>query len=130
MTISIEKIMKMTDNVLATFKLDPEFDEKYDALEKIEEFYEKFLEDNEDNYSITNFDKVINPLSTKATMNAIMMLDRFSPSGPIGGADHDVIFLGVDLNEMIANVDFNFLIDLYRSGVLASSEYDCLMMYV
>lgn len=79
------------------------------------------------------FEKVVQPQSKRADVHAFIVLAGLTPDKKrdiISGAEHDIIFLGVDIDELAPIITVEQVDDLARSGVFYSSEYDCLVMYV
>lgn len=77
------------------------------------------------------FDRVKEKFSNRKDLHAFILMDRLVPkhSGIISGASHDVIFLEVSIEDLKVATKEQ-IIDLIRSGVMNSSEYDCLTMFV
>lgn len=78
------------------------------------------------------FDRVRNKLSKRPDMHAFRMLDGLVPSTSdlISAAEHDEIWLDVDLVHL-ANVANEYDIrDLIRCGVRYDSDTDSLCMFV
>lgn len=91
--------------------------------EEIEELFEK----HEGEY---NFDTIVNKRSKKSDLHAFLLLDELVPNKGndiIGGADHDVIYLGVELNELEDITEYQ-IIELIKCGVHISDGY--LQMFV
>lgn len=92
-------------------------------MEKLvdDEFEDDFLE----------FGKIENPRHPRADICAFLMLhDLVGGDGDmVSAAEHDEIFLDVDLDDLAAKVTKDQLRDLVRCGVRIG-EYDSLAMFV
>jgi len=90
--------------------------------EEIEELFEK----NDNEY---NFSTIENKRSTMDDLHAFLLLAELAPecSSIISGADHDVIYLGPELNEL-GNITEDQIIELIKCGVHISDGY--LQMFV
>ena len=79
------------------------------------------------------FKRVENPPHPRPDISALIVLDRLVPSvgqDIISGADHDIVFLDIDcddLNEAASDADIQLL---RRCGVHYSTEFGCLAMFV
>ena len=94
--------------------------DKWDIQDAVSTFIEEFI-DNDNDY--LKFDKVNNPLSSDSFINSLLMLQPYKKNGNIiAGADHDIIYLDVDLVALSRGVDTEFLADLCRSGVHFQDE--------
>ncbi len=92
----------------------------------LQELFEKY---NEKEY--LKFDRIKNKLSDRMDVHAFILLDRLVPGkfDIISAAEHDEIFLQVDIEKLSEVITEEQYIDLIRCGVMYSSEYDCLMMF-
>jgi len=88
--------------------------------ERFEQFEGEFLK----------FDRVKNKRSKRPDLHAFIVLDELFPDtrDMVSGAEHDEIFLSVDLGEFHAKVSDDHILELVRCGVLVT-EYKCLGMY-
>lgn len=89
--------------------------------ELFEEFGDEFLE----------FNKVENKLSTRPDIHAFILLNQLVPGKKdmVSGAEHDEIFLDVNIEELEKVITKEQVIELHRCGVRIS-EYGCLSMFV
>lgn len=94
----------------------------------LEERFEQFEAD------YIKFADVVNPLHRRADICAFLMLDSLCPplkkgSDIIACAEHDAIYLDVDLDTLADNITDEQIRDLVRCGVMYDSENDGLMMF-
>ena len=92
----------------------------------LHEFYE------EHNDEFLKFDRVENKLSLRPDLHAFLLLDKLLPGKDdiVASAEHDEIYLDVDVEKLLEVATEAELIDLHRCGVLVFSEYDSLGMFV
>jgi hypothetical protein len=78
------------------------------------------------------FERVEKKLCGRADLHAFMLLEQLAPGSKdlIGGAEHDIIYLDVDLDELCKNVTEAQLVELRRCGVMYENQYECLAMFV
>jgi hypothetical protein len=95
-------------------------------IENLHEFFE------EHNDEFLKFDRVENKLSLRPDLHAFLLLDKLiSGKGDmVSNAEHDEIYLDVDVEKLLEVATEAELIDLHRCGVLVFSEYDSLGMFV
>lgn len=80
-----------------------------------------------------HFERVRNPLSTRPDLAAFMLLDKllgYSDKDMLSSAGYDVVYLSGDVEELCKVLDEEDIITLQRCGVIYSSEYECLYMFV
>lgn len=87
-----------------------------------EDFQDEFLE----------FEKIENKRSQRPDIHAFLLLDSLCPGDcdMVSGADHDIIFLDVEIEDLAKVITEEQAIELVRCGVMYSDEYDCLSMFV
>lgn len=70
--------------------------------------------------------------SQRTDMCALMMLDRLLPNGTniVESADHDKIYLGIDIDELAEIITESDVIYLARRGVHVDEDHDSLAMSV
>ena len=93
---------------------------------------EKFQE-LEDNYpNNLKFKDIPNKMTQREDLHVFLLLDRLLPSDfeIVGGADHDIIYLGVDVEALEKVATDRDIEELYACGVFYSKEYDCLCIFV
>lgn len=95
-------------------------------ISDLKEVFEK----NDDEYG--KFERIGDPPSRRPDLCAFLLLDRLVPKADdvIGGADHDIIFLDVEAEELAKVATEEDIVYLTRCGVFLSSEFDCLCMFV
>jgi hypothetical protein len=86
------------------------------------------------------FDRVENKLSARADVHAFILLDKLLPpkencpgcgiSDMIAGADHDIVYLETDAEELAKVITMDQIIELIRCGVMLDPETDSLSMFV
>jgi len=91
-----------------------------------DDIFEKF----EDEF--VKFENVENKLSNRPDLHAFLLLESLVPgtTDMVSAAEHDQIYLDVDVEELAEKATEDQLRDLSRCGVMHSGEYDCLMMFV
>lgn len=70
-------------------------------------------------------------LSKKRDLAAFLLLERLCP-GPgqiVSAAEHNQIWLGVDLNDLAESATFDDLDYLMKCGVFLDKKFDCLSMF-
>ena len=88
---------------------------------------------DECNDQFLKFDKVTNKLSNRPDLHAFMLLDKMLPieeKDIISAAEHDEIFLQVNIEELAKVVTKEKIMELSRCGVRFDSSNDCLAMFV
>jgi len=93
----------------------------------IEEFEEAFEEYSEEEF--LEFERVENKLSKRADIHAFLLLDRLCPSNIsiVSGAEHDMIYLSVESDELSKVITREQILELSRCGVGYSSSSDLYM---
>jgi hypothetical protein len=82
----------------------------------IEEVFEKY------NNEFLTFDKVENKKSKLADLHAFLLLDSIvtTANNIVGSAEHDVIWLDVDIDELAEKATEEQILELVRCGVRIS----------
>ena len=78
------------------------------------------------------FEKVENKLSNRADLHAFLLLDKICPVDDgeiITAAEHDIIYLGIDMESFAKVATKEILVELTRCGVIFDSSEECLIMY-
>lgn len=88
------------------------------------------FKENDDEY--LKFDRIESPLHPRPDVCAFLLLHAICPGSNdiIGGAEHDIIFLNVDEEELNEAATVENIVTLVRCGVVYSNEYGCLAMFV
>lgn len=102
------------------------------TLEDLSEFFEE----HEDEF--LKFDRIGDKFSTRPDLHAFILLDDLLENVPfsrgeddiIGSAEHDEIYLSVDVEKLLTVISEDELIDLHRCGVRYDEQYDTLCMFV
>ena len=78
-----------------------------------------------------DFDKVEVKLHARRDL-AFIFLDKLVPGkgDMVSGADHDIIFLDVEEDDLAKVATKEDILQLVRSGVFWSDEHDCIAMFV
>ena len=87
----------------------------------------KRLEDVRDE-EFLRFDRVENKRSSRPDIHAFILLNELCPGERdiINGAEHDVYFLDIGVDELTEKATDDQLIELHRCGITYLTEYDCL----
>lgn len=93
--------------------------------EWVEEIFEKYKDSD-----FLEFKKIENPEHPRADICAFLILDRLSPGNGdiVAGADHDIIYLDGDLDDIAKVATEEDLLRLIRCGVIVQDGY--FAMYV
>lgn len=87
-----------------------------------------------DKYSseFLKFETFINPPHARPDISAFLLLDKLVPGKTdiVAGAEHDVIFLDTDCDELAQVATPEDIFKLVQCGVFLSEEYDGLCMFV
>lgn len=77
------------------------------------------------------FEHMLNPQSKRPDLCAFILLDRLLPDTKdiVAAAEHDEIFLGVDVDDVNRVITDDQLLTLVRCGVRYDGSYDCLCMF-
>lgn len=88
--------------------------------------FEKF----EDEYG--EFERVQDKLSSRPDLHAFILLNELCPDGRdiVSAAEHDEIYLDVDMDELATVITEDQVCDLVRCGVRYDGGLDCLAMFV
>ena len=93
---------------------------------------ERFEEQDPDGNEFLKFDRVEHKLNRRPDLHAFLLLDSIVPGNRdiIGGASHEVIFIGIDEEELNTIISDEQIRDLRRCGIFYSEEFDCLASFV
>lgn len=77
------------------------------------------------------FEQVASKLSARPDLHAFLLLEQLAPGtrGIIGAAEHDIIYLDVDLDVLCAHATEAQIADLRRCGVILDTTTESLAMY-
>lgn len=102
---------------------DYDMDNPFDRLRKR---FDQFADD------FSGFDQVENKRSAHSDIHAFIRLNEILPSHGriIAAAEHDIIYLNVDVEEFEAIVTDDQILELSRCGVMCDEEGDGLGMFV
>lgn len=90
------------------------------------EIFEKYADD------YLKFGRVENKLHERPDICAFLLLDKLLPDpckDIVSAADHDQIYLGVDIEKLAGVATEDDIITLIRCGVLYESDTDSLYMF-
>lgn len=78
------------------------------------------------------FDRVANKRSKRPDLHAFMLLDELCPGEKdiVSAAEHDEIFLAVEVEDLAKVITEDQVIELTRCGIRVSSDFDCLCSFV
>jgi len=70
------------------------------------------------------FNKIKNKLSERSDLHAILLLDQLLPGSNriISAAEHDLVYLGIDVEEFCKVATEDHLIELIRCGLLYQQD--------
>jgi len=87
---------------------------------------------DESNDEFLKFDRVKPLYANRPDLNAFLLLEHICPDEHdiIGGAEHDQIWLKVDIDRLAERASEEHLLTLVRCGVFYDSEVDSLSMFV
>lgn len=90
----------------------------------------EFFDRHEDEF--LKFERVQNKLSKRPDIHAFMLLDSLVPGKKdlVSAAEHDEIFLDVDVKKLVKAATSEQLIDLHRCGVRYDEDGSGLCMFV
>lgn len=90
----------------------------------------QFFEDHNDEF--LKFDRVTDKTSQRPDIHAFRLLDRLVPgnSDMVSAAEHDEIYLDVDVDAVVAAATEAQLIELIRCGVRHDDEFESFCMFV
>ncbi len=91
----------------------------------------KALLSSDDLDEYLKFERIKVKLSKRPDLHAFLLLDQLVPgeNDIVGGASHDEIWLGVELEDLAKVITPEQVIDLIRCGVRWDSETDSLAMF-
>ena len=101
------------------------------TLEELKELFDTEVE--EIGGEFLKFERVKVKLSSRPDVHAFLLLDTLVPgnSDMVANAQHDEIFLGVELENLVENdITKEQVIDLIRCGVRYDDDVDSLAMFV
>lgn len=94
----------------------------------------KAIKDISNSNVYCNFESVENKLSNRPDLHALLLLDKIVPSEHysdiLSSAEHDIVYINIDIKKLIKNVTIEHIYDLCRCGITYDSEVDCLVFYV
>jgi len=95
-------------------------------LKELEQIFEKY------NGEYIKFEHVENKLSNRPDLHALLLLDKLVPGkrDMVAAAEHDEIYLDVELSELAEVVTEAQIRDLIRCGVRHDSYNDSLSLFV
>ena len=93
---------------------------------------ERLKELFDDNEDFLKFERVKNKYCQRADLHAFILLNKICPGNKdiIDGADHEIVFLGVDIDKLAENITEERVDELSMCGVFFSNEFNCLAMFV
>ena len=96
------------------------------TIETFKEIWEK----NDDSY--LQFKQVNNKTSNRSDVHAFNLLDKLVPgiTDMVAAAEHDEIFLGVEIEDLAKVITEDQIIELIQCGVRFDENYDGLAMFV
>lgn len=88
--------------------------------------------DKHNDEEFLKFDRVKTKLSNRADIHAFLLLDKLVPgtTDMVSSAEHDEIWLNVELEELEAVATEEQVVELLRCGVRLDRETDALAMFV
>ena len=94
----------------------------------LEERFDAFEDEDLD------FKQIAQPLHRRRDICAMMLLDQLLPAPDpgddiIAGADHDIVYLEGDTEELNERITDDQIRDLIRCGIFYSGEHDGLVMF-
>ena len=71
-------------------------------------------------------------LSLRPDLNAFLLLDRYTPANQdiVGAAEHDEIWLNIDLDDLAGVITEEDIVTLLRCGVRFDGDTDSLAIFV
>ncbi len=98
------------------------------TVEELEELFEKHRPEH------GKFDRVEPKLSKRKDMHAFILLDLLVPGEPgenriIGAAEHDQIWIGIDIKPLAAAIPEDRIIELIRCGIRYDERNRSLCMF-
>jgi len=100
------------------------------TVERLEEMFNGDDDNGSFHDEFLKFERIENKRSQRPDLHAFLLLDELCPgdSDMVDGAEHDEIFLDVELGDLAKVVTEEQVVELVRCGVRIS-EYDCLAMF-
>ena len=97
-----------------------------------EEFIDALEQHNESAYLTFEHIPAERRLSQRPDLHVFLLLDQLVPSSHdiISGAEHDVIWLEVSVEDLAAIITSEQILDLARCGVMYNDETESLRMFV
>ena len=74
-----------------------------------------------------------NPLATRGDLHAFVLLDKLMPAkcgDIISAAEHDEIFLNIDIDKLLEVLTPELVVELSNCGVNFDFDNDCLQLFV
>jgi len=90
------------------------------TVEELNDIFEKY----DDRDEFLKFDRVRDRYSNRTDLHAFILLDKLIPSDYdiISGAEHDEIYLGIDIEELAKVISEDDILTLIRCGCRLDSE--------
>jgi hypothetical protein len=92
---------------------------------------ERFQQFNSDHLKTKELTNILHP---RCDLNAFLLLHTLAPSKSggdmVSSAEHDEIYLDVDIEALQQNASDEDIQNLVRCGIMYHAEYDCLYMFV
>ena len=78
------------------------------------------------------FRRIESPRNGRPDLHAFLLLDELLPGNTdiVAAAEHDEIYLEVNVEKLSAVITEEHIVELRRCGVRYCGEYDCLCMFV
>ena len=78
------------------------------------------------------FEGIGNKYSQRKDLHAFILLDKIVPDNKylISAAEHDAIYLDINIEDFISKVSKDQLMELLLFGIMYNSEYNCFIMFV
>ena len=98
------------------------------TVDDLKEFFNEYGETDEPH----KFDRIPVKFSKRDDLHAFILLDKIMPDGHtiISAAEHDEIYLDVDIEELAKIITKDQILELVRCGVSFDGYNDCLYMFV
>lgn len=98
------------------------------TVDDLKKFFYEYGETDEPH----KFDRIPVKFSKRDDLHAFILLDKIMPDGHtiISAAEHDEIYLDVDIEELAKIITKDQILELVRCGVSFDGYNDCLYMFV
>lgn len=76
-----------------------------------------FFNKHEEEYGY--FERIETPLAKRPDLHAFLLLEQLCPDKKniIGGAEHDIVYLSIDIEELAEKINESQIIELLRCGL-------------